>query len=125
LFSEPGQIYVTLNVQDENGCECITGKYLTIYDNNHCFIPTVFSPNQDNLNEVFQPILSNLNLDKYLLIVFDRWGKETFTSSNYEEAWDGTFRGEDVISGAYIYKLNYQTIDGSSHSKTGTITLIR
>jgi len=125
IFSEPGQIYVTLNVQDENGCECITGKYLTIQDNNHCFIPTVFSPNQDNLNEVFQPILSNLNLDKYLLIVFDRWGKETFTSSNYEEAWDGTFRGEDVISGAYIYKLNYQTTDRRSYTKTGTITLIR
>jgi gliding motility-associated-like protein len=111
-------------VQDENGCNCFTGKYLTIYDKNLCFIPTVFSPNQDNLNELFQPIISNLNLDKYLLIVFDRWGKETFTSSNYEEYWDGTYKGEVVTSGTYIYKLNYQTNDGSSHTKTGTITLI-
>jgi len=123
-FPELGQFYVTLNVQDENGCNCFTGKYLTIYDKNLCFIPTVFSPNQDNLNELFQPIISNLNLDKYLLIVFDRWGKETFTSSNYEEYWDGTYKGEVVTSGTYIYKLNYQTNDGSSHTKTGTITLI-
>ena len=125
LFSSIGQFYITLNVQDENGCECFTGKYLTIHDNNLCFIPTVFSPNQDNLNEVFQPIISNLNLNKYQLIVFDRWGKEIFTSSNYEEHWDGTCKGKGVISGSYVYKLNYQTIDGSSHIKTGTITLIR
>ena len=65
LFSSIGQFYITLNVQDENGCECFTGKFLSIYDNNFCFIPTVFSPNQDNLNEVFQPIISNLNINKY------------------------------------------------------------
>ena len=119
------QLYVTLNVQDENVCDCFTGKFLSIYDNNFCFIPTVFSPNQDNLNEVFQPIISNLNLNKYQLIVFDRWGKETFTSSNYQENWDGTYKGVSATSGTYVYKLDFQSIDGSSYTKTGTITLIR
>ncbi len=114
-----------LSKPNNSNCEWFTGKFLSIYDNNFCFIPTVFSPNQDNLNEVFQPIISNLNINKYQLIVFDRWGKETFTSSSYEEHWVGTYKGVSATSGTYVYKLDFQAIDDSSYTKTGTITLIR
>ena len=125
LFPEPGQPYITLTAEDENGCECFIGKYIAIFNDNLCFIPTAFSPNQDDINDYFQPIISNLNQDNYILIIFDRWGKEIFKTSNYYEKWDGTNEGEITSIGTYIYKLNYQTSDGRFHEKSGIIYLVR
>ena len=39
--------------------------------------------------------------------------------------WDGTFNGQEVPSGVYIYALRVVTINGTTASEHGDLTLIR
>lgn len=74
--------------------------------------PNVFTPNGDQINDLFyiNPHY-NTNIEIY---IFDRWGVEVFSSSNYELCdpnsgqfcWDGTDKnGDKCIEGAYAYLI--------------------
>ena len=48
-----------------------------------------------------------------------------FSTKSPSILWDGTFKGEPVISGVYVYKLNVFYIDGNTEVKKGTVTIVR
>lgn len=78
-------------------------------------IPNVFTPNGDLLNpffEVDQRMLGGL------LVIYNRWGKEVYQSSNYQNDWDGT----DLPTGVYFYSLK----GGECITeKRGTLSILR
>lgn len=87
------------------------------------FIPNVFSPNGDGLNDyinVHGRCISTFNLQ-----IFNRWGEKVFETSSLSESWDGTFRGLNMDTGVFIYKADGVSIDGQSFKLKGNITLIR
>ena len=58
--------------------------------------------------------------------IFNRWGQMVFKSSNINQKWDGTFRGKDLPTGTYIYKIKIITYGENQKSvKSGTISLVR
>ncbi|MBK9689855.1 MAG: gliding motility-associated C-terminal domain-containing protein [Saprospiraceae bacterium] len=64
------------------------------------------------------------------LSVFSRWGermyhKTNFTISENEGLWDGTFRGQKVQPGVYVYQLTYTNEKGEEVMLTGDITVVR
>ncbi len=74
--------------------------------------PNVFSPNNDQLNDFFyiDPYY-NTNIEVH---IYDRWGKEMFTSDHYELCnpesgefcWDGRDKnGDECVSGVYMYSV--------------------
>lgn len=70
------------------------------------YLPNVFSPNFDGVNDVFQAF-SDCPVLSYRLVVFDRWGNQLFQSQDPEFGWDGTARNERLPAGAYTYFLEY------------------
>ncbi|MEY2924569.1 MAG: hypothetical protein RLZZ337_1117 [Bacteroidota bacterium] len=68
------------------------------------FIPNAFSPNADNLNDVFRP--SGVVQLKEMQI-FNRWGELLYTQEGPDLAWDGTYNGERVMQGYYYYLIRY------------------
>ncbi len=62
-------------------------------------IPDVITPNGDLFNQFFE-------IDQRMVggsvVVYNRWGKEVYHSSNYQNDWDGA----DLPSGVYFYRLN-------------------
>ena len=67
------------------------------------FIPNVFTPNGDGINDTF--IMRGLTNNSSLM-VFDRSGKEVYESSNYNNDWDGTDADGDLLTeDAYWYVL--------------------
>ncbi|MBR9861195.1 PKD domain-containing protein [bacterium] len=87
------------------------------------FVPNAFTMNGDNLNETFQP--RGVFIDRYTIVVFNRWGEVLFTSDNCMDGWDGTFNGEPVQQGVYFYSIYATGIDLEVHIRKGTITLLR
>jgi gliding motility-associated-like protein len=66
-------------------------------------IPNVFTPNGDGIND--ELVIRGLRSESSLL-VYDRTSKEVFSSSNYEQNWDGKDKsGEDLPADTYWYIL--------------------
>lgn len=94
---------------------------------NYCFfIPNAFSPNGDGRNDRFE-LKQTCPTNKYLLQIFDRWGRRLFTALSIGQSWDGTYNGQPVASGTYFYMLEARPEDPSQEliKLKGDLTLIR
>lgn len=78
------------------------------------FIPNVFSPNGDGINEVFMPDLDIQIIDRYGLVLY----KGT-------SGWDGTYNGRPMDTDTYFYLIHYKDRNQKEHTKKGYITLVR
>lgn len=132
-------VIVNRNVYNENnpmgvehypsaaGCDSIVTINLffeDVVDDCNVYIPNIFSPNGDQINDSFQPLLSNhcqFIIEQF--IIYDRWGNIVF-DQNKGTQWDGRFRGRDVLPGVYTYILQFKTEVGID-KRAGNITLIR
>ena len=90
------------------------------------FIPNVFTPNGDEHNHNFKPIISGQKIDgDYELIIVNRWGQTIWQSNDYNSSWDGTFNGKPLNSAVFVYSAQVTYIDGREQTQQGNITLIR
>lgn len=97
-LADTGNIQVTLRVPEDNeGC---TPPLIRTIQSSELFIPNIFTPNVDGINETFQ-IISNYNVD---IKIFNRWGRPVFSAKNYQNDWTA---GE-VGSGVYYYELTFK-----------------
>ncbi len=88
-------------------------------------IPNTFTPNEDEKNDTFTPILS-CEYSYYSLTIYDKWTNIVFFTNNPNAKWDGKYKGNPLPEDIYIYKL--ETTEKNSDKKntrSGKITLIR
>jgi gliding motility-associated-like protein len=119
IYREAGEYYVTLSVNDENGCisEITYGPYMVLEPD--LLIPNVFTPNGDGINDGFGIIYTGK--ENFELAVFDRWGTELFRSYDPADLWDGTNTGGSVVKeGVYFYSLQI-----GEKAYNGNVTLLR
>src|SRR4030095_15111735 len=67
-----------------------TTVVLNVGNENDCFVPTLFTPNDDGVNDIL--IIPCLETDKFprnRIFIFNEWGALIFSSSPYENDWDG------------------------------------
>ena len=84
-------------------------------------VPTLFTPNGDGKNDVFEIRDLNQYADNELIIV-NRWGNEVFRQKNYQNHWDGNGLNE----GTYYYLLRIKRTSNSQWEVIkGFITLVR
>ncbi|MEM6318329.1 MAG: PKD domain-containing protein [Bacteroidota bacterium] len=123
-------LVINLAVTDTKGCLFENSITIDLADDcdstNLCqlYVPNVFSPNDDNLNDTFKP-LSGCVPDFYQLQLFDRWGNLVFETTDWERAWDGTFRDKRVQNGVFPWRVIYQFAGQSLVQEVGTVTLVR
>ena len=86
----------TLTVRDGFGCE--RDFILEIGADPSLFIPNIFTPNADGVNDTF--FIRNLPAGS-TLVVTNRWGGEVFTTRNYDNTWTGSKQPD----GIYYYRL--------------------
>ena len=130
IFPVAGDYQITLKATTINGCQDEVTKLVQIKNDFGVYIPNSFSPNFDNLNDVFLPILSPFGLDLkiYELEIFDRWGKSLFFTKDYLVGWNGTYKNkgdEPLKEDVYVYKIKFKDLDGKIHSRIGHLTLLK
>ena len=90
------------------------------------FIPTAFSPNGDNSNDVLHVRGPIKEMDFY---VYDRWGELVYSAvgvtPSTDEGWDGKYKGQDLNSGVFVYYFRGTLLDGKEVTEKGNISLIR
>lgn len=105
-----------LSLRDAIGCEKTFSVIIGLDE--RIFIPNIFTPNKsDDLNSTF--FVRNLPDKGSRLSVSDRWGKEVFSSNDYNPntLWDG---GE-TPDGVYFYRLQIK----SGKTYTGWVEILR
>ncbi len=100
----------------------LSNEDCTIFGPN-IFAPNAFSPNDDGTNDRF--FIFGPNLRNVTLIIFNRWGRKIYETSNLDEGWDGTYNGVHVPEGVYVWHVSGTGVDGTSSKLTGTVTVIR
>ncbi|HOP13281.1 gliding motility-associated C-terminal domain-containing protein [Lentimicrobium sp.] len=124
---------VQLIVVNSQGCDTLIIFELPVSEA-EIFIPNVFTPNGDNINDVFKIAKANdggsssgseyipLNLEymRLELVVLDRWGRKVYDNDNYKNDWDGG----NLPDGTYYYRLNTY---GYFRDETyrGAVTILR
>jgi gliding motility-associated-like protein len=89
------------------------------------YVADAFSPNGDGFNDTWRPWNNVVDLDHYQLLVFDRWGREVFSTTDPYKEWDGTFDGERLPMGVYAFKANMlEGITRKEHEAVGHVTLV-
>jgi gliding motility-associated-like protein len=117
--------YVT--VADQFGCYLEDSIYIyveeVLCDEVHVFIPSAFTPNGDNQNDQLR-VYSRMTSD-ISLFVYNRWGEVVFETTDITKGWDGTYRGEALPPGVFVYHLKAVCWDGSTYEKKGNVTLLK
>jgi gliding motility-associated-like protein len=111
---------------------CVDTAYALIktYTGGDVNIPSAFTPNGDGRNDIFY-IMGGKDVQIVQhLVVFNRYGKSVFESSNALPndpvlGWDGTVRGQPAEPGAYVYMAQIGFSGGRQELYKGTLVLIR
>ena len=108
----------------KNSCYTETRAKVFHADTFLCYIPNIFTPNRDNLNEVFKPVVSYCK--KYELTIYNRWGELVFENTyiagqSIITGWDGG----DYPSETYLYQIIARDGDNNRHTFSGTVMLVR
>ncbi len=119
----------TVNTTDVNGCNATFAIVITV--NNPCvgnendvFIPNIFSPNNDGKNDML--FVQGNGLVNIYWAIYNRWGNKIFETLDKNTGWDGTFRGQAVDDGVYVYYLKATcVISGEEVTIKGNVTLLR
>ena len=110
-----------------NGCR--EELVVTVYVSSSCptaniEVPNIITPNGDGANDLFEVRFSGL-ADIRLVRVYNRWGQLIFETYDVNQKWDGTFRGEMLDPGVFVYYIEATCLNGDSTIKRGNVTLIR
>lgn len=125
---EDSKINVCLIASTKLGCTDTICHDVNFTSEFNVYVPNTFTPDADQYNPVFLPIFPpDVNIDKYHLTIFDRWGEILFESYNYQVGWNGTYGGKVVKDGVYIWKIRVK--EEGSNKKTreyvGHVTLLK
>jgi PKD repeat protein len=137
-YEVDGDYNIMLVAYNDYGCPDTTFKLYELLFTN-LFVPNAFIPSSSNPElRFFKPI--GINLTKYQIDIFSPWGNLVFHSTDIvdgapAEEWDGTYRGEPLPTGSYIWQISAEFQNGTiwkgsnngdgNTNPNGTVTLIR
>ncbi|MES2388582.1 MAG: gliding motility-associated C-terminal domain-containing protein [Bacteroidota bacterium] len=114
-----GTYTLKLTVTGDGGC--IAEDDVTISVEDQVIVYNVFTPNTDRKNDTWN--IGRIGLfPECKVTIFNRWDEAVYESTGYTQPWDGTYKGNDLPAGGYVYQIVLKPGDAPF---TGTVTLTR
>ena len=119
-----------VSVTSVDGCSDADTMNLSVITKQHLYIPNIFSPNGDGVNDVLQIGADDGVREISAMEIFDRWGNLVFgfehkAPDDPEAHWDGLFKGQVLNPGVFTYKAVILYASGETKLRYGDVTLMR
>lgn len=98
---------VCLEARNNLSCSDTYCQVINIEGISSVFIPNSFSPNDDGINDLFFPVLYDVEESDFLFSIYNRWGEVVFSSSDTKIPWNGLYKGRICPPDTYVWKIQY------------------
>ena len=123
-FINPKDYVVTQTVTYPFGCVYVQKITFKVGKGYVLVVPNAFTPNNDNLNDMFRPVnkaLKNVRLD-----IYDTWGSLIYSETgDVLRGWDGKIKDVSAENGNYYYRVSGETFYGTIVNESHPFVLIK
>jgi len=117
-----------VTVTDNNGCQA-TDSVLLKQCELLIWMPNVFTPDGDGLNDVFLPKYRNDVPITFQMYIFNKWGEQIFSTNDINTGWDGTYKGVLCTEDLYTWTITFSTPTNykflQKSPQNGTVMLLK
>lgn len=94
------------------------------------YIPNLFSPNADGVNDNFEIFINQCSVQKIDFSIFNRFGERVNNFSNTEITqdkilWNGMYNGKILNTDVFYYVLQINYLNGEVENYKGNVTLLK
>lgn len=112
----------------ENESGCTTSDEINILVNREIYVPNIFTPNGDGINDYFYPLSGFPTIEVLEFNIYNRWGAQVFGAldimTNQElSGWDGRINSKITNAGTYIWSALIALPNGREERMQGIFTL--
>ncbi|MGM0477888.1 MAG: gliding motility-associated C-terminal domain-containing protein [Bacteroidota bacterium] len=104
-----------LIVENSNGCTDTLKRTVRVQNDVILYAPNTFTPDGDAFNENWRVYIEGIDVYNFQLEIYNRWGELIFESHDPDGSWDGTYGGNLVKDGTYIWKI--RAVDQENDNK--------
>lgn len=124
IASPSSSIVYQVTVTNASGCSGIGTVSISVIPNcGEIFVPSIFSPNGDNNNDVLCA-MGNC-FAEVTFSIFNRWGEKVFETDDLSVCWDANFKNKPVNTDVFVYKLIGKLLNGTAVDVSGNIQVVR
>ncbi len=87
--------------------------------------PNVIAPAADNDDNRYFTLTPTEAVSQFTVQIYNRRGQRIFTSSDPAFRWDGTYDGNQVSQGAYVWVATFRDAEGRSRQEQGSVVVVR
>ncbi|MFT4016709.1 MAG: gliding motility-associated C-terminal domain-containing protein, partial [Agriterribacter sp.] len=122
LISEDRSFFIRYSKGD---CSSeLSALTIKVFDSTFIYVPNTFTPNRDGKNDVWRPIIYG-KLNSFSISVYNRWGQIVYFSDNIKNTWDGTFKGNNLPAGLFLYSITAKDYRNKPVNIKGYVTIMR
>lgn len=92
------------------GCDEKQDTVIVLLEDCNCqfYVPNSFTPNNDQVNDVFK-VYYDCPVIKFDFLIFNRWGELVFQTDDPDFTWEGELDGgNELQDGTYTWKMRYE-----------------
>jgi gliding motility-associated-like protein len=119
-----GDFRVTQKVSNVFRCRDSIWKDIKILPEHRFWIPNTFTPNNDELNDVFKP--SIIGVENYDFEIYDRWGELIFKTNDVDRGWNGKIDDKLCKQDVYVWRITFKNVVSKKNElHIGHVLLLR
>ncbi|MEW6774145.1 MAG: gliding motility-associated C-terminal domain-containing protein, partial [Bacteroidota bacterium] len=111
----------------DNSGVCSDTACRVIYVDTRCpelFVPNVFSPNNDGVNDKLQ-VFGTKCVKEFYMVIYDRWGEKVFETDNVNNWWDGKYKDKEMNGATFVYYIKGLYMNNEPIDLKGNFTIVK
>lgn len=104
-------------------CEGFDTVKIKVYKGPEIYVPNIFSPNGDNINDVLRPLAFGMKEYHYFR-VYNRFGQMVYSTADFAKGWDGKIGGVMQPTGTFVWVAEAVDYKGNLIQRKGSSILM-
>ncbi len=108
----------TISLKTQTGCVTVDTQFVKTYKKIEIYVPAMFTPNGDGVNDFLRPLLLGFKKVNYFRI-YNRWGKLLYETNTDLPGWNGRVKNMQQEPQTVVWTIEAEDIDGKLHTRSG------